>query len=383
MFKRKIFYLSGFDPRGARFYHEVFVTEAAKFNAMAGRSVAIGPRRKLAPHSSRWDITDQNPAAQTDYVCLGWDDIVRDNWVRNPISLLARTLQAYWNFTRLVDWPIVKRFPLGVRVAFYYPAFLGILMPILLGLAAGAIGWALFGKLWAIGLGALALLGFGGFVMTRLKGFWLLRFIIFNDLLARDRLSSAMTERIEQFATMISDSLNEDWDEILFVSHSNGSIVAIPALARLLDLHGGSLPDRFSFVSLGSCIPLVGNRKDSHHFHDQLERVGQGDFRWLDLGSITDIICIPTIDPCISCRKPRRAELIQLSPRWHRYSFPERYAARRADRHQCHFDYLRTFDFLSPLDYIAISSGARPLKESIVEFRAEASIPPPTDQAPS
>ena len=30
-FKRKIFYLSGFDPRGARFYHQLFAEQAEAF----------------------------------------------------------------------------------------------------------------------------------------------------------------------------------------------------------------------------------------------------------------------------------------------------------------------------------------------------------------
>ena len=35
-YKRKIFYLSGFDPRGARFYHQMFGEQADRFCATTG-----------------------------------------------------------------------------------------------------------------------------------------------------------------------------------------------------------------------------------------------------------------------------------------------------------------------------------------------------------
>jgi len=142
-------------------------------------------------------------------------------------------------------------------------------------------------------------------------------------------------------------------------------------MARLLDECGGALPDRFSLVTLGSCIALIGNRKDSRRFHELLESVGQGDFQWLDIGSITDGACIAGIDPCVSCAQPRRARLFQTSPRWFKYCDPATYEARRRNKYETHFDYLRTFDRISPLDYIAISTEARPLSASIAAFKAE------------
>ena len=99
--------------------------------------------------------------------------------------------------------------------------------------------------------------------------------------------------------------------------------------------------------------------------------VGQGDFRWLDIGSITDGACIAGIDPCVSCAQPRRARLFQTSPRWFKYCDPATYEARRRNKYETHFDYLRTFDRISPLDYIGLSAGARPLEESIAAFKAE------------
>lgn len=375
-FKRKIFYLSGFDPRGARFYHQLYAEQAALFGAKAGREIAVGKRRREPPHSVAWTVEDKGGEkgggdTVTDHVFLGWDDVVRSHWVKNPLALLRRSVVAYWNFTRLLDWPIVRTFPFGVRFAFYYPGVSTILLPVLFGLLLALPLILLLGSTWGVAAAALVGLAVALFVVKKIQGFWLLRFIIFNDTLASDRLPADVDERMAEFAGQIRASLDEDWDEILFVTHSNGSILAVPIMARLLDACGGALPDRFSLVTLGSCIALIGNRKDSRRFHALLERVGQGDFRWLDIGSITDGACIAGIDPCVSCARPRRARLFQTSPRWFKYCDPATYQARRRNKYETHFDYLRTFDRISPLDYLAISSGPRPLAASIEAFKAE------------
>lgn len=373
-FKRKIFYLSGFDPRGARFYHQLFAEQAELFNRTAGTAIEVGKRRREPPHSTAWTIRNEAAGVETDYVFLTWDDVVRAHWVKNPLALLGRSVAAYWNFTRLLDWPIVRTFPFGVRFAFYYPGVSTILLPILFGILlwlplAAWLGWR-----WGLLAAAVIGIAVATFVVRKIQGFWLLRFIIFNDTLAGDRLPADVDERMAEFAEQIRQSFAEDWDEILFVTHSNGSIMAVPIMERLLAASGGALPDRFSLVTLGSCIALIGNRKDSKRFHALLETVGQGDFRWLDIGSITDGACIAGIDPCISCARPRRARLFQTSPRWFKYCDPVSYEKRRRNKYETHFDYLRTFDRISPLDYIALCSGRRVLQQSIEAFRAENNV---------
>lgn len=369
-FKRKIFYLSGFDPRGARFYQQLYSEQAAVFAATAGTRIDVGERRREPPHSAAWTVRDAKADTEVDYVFLGWDDVVRAHWVKNPLGLLVRSIKAYWNFTRLVDWSIVNQFPWGVKIAFYYPGISTILLPILFGFLLAVPLVALLGWTWGSAASIVAGIAIGMWVVRRIQGFWLLRFIIFNDTLASDRLPADVDQRMAAFADMIHASFAEDWDEILFVTHSNGSILAVPIMARLIDACGGALPDRFSLVTLGSSIPLIGARRDSKRFRGLLEKVGAGRFRWLDVNSITDGACIAGIDPCIG-GPPRLAELFQTSPRWFKYCDPATYEARRRNKYETHFDYLRSFERLSPLDYVAISSGARPLAQSIAAFKAE------------
>jgi hypothetical protein len=177
--------------------------------------------------------------------------------------------------------------------------------------------------------------------------------------------------RLDEFAATIAASLDEDYDEVLLVTHSNGSILAMPVMARLLELRGGELPEHFSLVTLGGSIPLVGFRRDARAFHAVLDRVGAASFRWLDIGSITDGASIPLVNPCLSRPVGPPPGLKQLSPRWHRYCDPATYQARRADKYLTHFDYLRRLDRPSALDYIGLTCEPRPLAQSIAAFEAD------------
>jgi len=370
-YKRKIFYLSGFDPRGARFYHQMFGEQADRFCATTGHMVAVGKREKLPPHSTRWSVKNAGQDSKTDYVYLGWDDVVRHHWVKNPFRLVARSIRAYWHFLTRVDWSIFRRFPQGTKITIYYPGVSAILLPILCGLllwlpARWLIDWP-----WDLAIATAIGVAVGLIIVRKIQGFWLIRFIIFNDMLARRGLPDDVAERMNEFARMIARSFDEPWDEILLVSHSNGSIMSIPILDRLIAVCGRALPDHFSFVSLGSCITLVSARRDATAFRAALDRVSQADFRWLDLNSITDGACIAGLDPCVTCPADRRVHLLQLSPRWFKYIEPAAYKAQKRNKYEVHFNYFRSFDRVSALDYMAMSTGARSLPDSIEAFRAD------------
>jgi hypothetical protein len=190
-------------------------------------------------------------------------------------------------------------------------------------------------------------------------------------MVAREATDPALATRLMRFADRVEATLDEDWDEILFVTHSNGSILSMPVMAEVLDRRGGQLPEHFSLVTLGSTIQLVALRRDASAFRALLKRVTARHFRWLDIGSPTDGACIPLVDPCNGTGVKRPPGIVQFSPRWFHYSDPAAYARRRYNKYEIHFDYLRRLDTPSPLDYVGISCGDRPLTEAMAAFEAE------------
>lgn len=365
MFKRKVLYLGGFDPRGGRFYHQLCASQVAKGGFSAS------PRRRTPGGDIGWDVTAEDRSFLTAHEFLVWDDLVRRLWVKGPVALIRTTLIAYANFIRLIDWKAARVVPRGSKITLFYPGASMLLLPIVVALLVWPI-LALILPWWLAGILALAgAVAINPSIMQRLHSKWLLRFIIFNDMVAREDVGGVLDARLRHFADRIDAALAEDWDEILFVTHSNGSVLAVPVLVDLLERHGGTLPERFSLVTLGCTIQLVALRKDAHGFHALLDRLVQGDFRWIDIGSLTDGACIPLVDPAIRRPVPRPSGLTQISPRWFRYCDPATYKARRMNKYETHFDYLRRLDSPSPLDYVGLTCGARPLTQSVAAFQAE------------
>lgn len=380
-FKRKVLHLGGFDPRGARFNHQLLGEQVEHANRLAEQNgdslrLTLGPRQRDGGRDSGWDVTRSDGAGSTHFRFLAWDDVVRMHWPRGAWALLGRMIATYWRYMTQGRWSETGSVPRGSKIALIFP---GILLA-RMALAAGLLAWLVLGQVfywlhlsWALALIPALVIGFavGLSRLERSNGLWLLRFVLFNDLLARGRTDPALAARLDEFAATVSASLDENWDEVLLVTHSNGSILAMPVMARLLELRGQVLPDHFSLVTLGGSIPLVGFRRDAGGFHVALDRVGAAHFRWLDIGSITDGASIPLVDPCLTRPVGPPPGLIQLSPRWHRYCDPATYPARRADKYLTHFDYLRRLDKPSALDYIGLTCAPRPLAQSIAAFETE------------
>lgn len=364
-FKRKLFYFGGFDPRGARHYHALLAQEVAEAGGMT-----LGLRRRQGGNVA-WSLT--TPDCACEEIFLQWDDIVRDHWVRAPLAVWLRAMVAYWGFIAMLDWRIGRRFARGSLLAFYTPGVTMIaLVPlagVLLAASMAHVAGAWLGGV--AGIVAAGLLVAGLLALWRMHGFWLLRFAIFNDAYLRGRIGSELDRRIEYFVEAIAEALAQGEDEVLLVTHSNGSILAMPVIDRLLRRFDGRLPDRFALVTLGGSIALMGARRDAGPLRQTFDRIARHHVPWLDLSSPTDGACLPRLDPFVGRARTAPAGFVQINPLWYRYCAEETYQMRRRDKYRTHFDYLRRMDRASPLDFLSLATAARPLSASIAAFRAE------------
>lgn len=362
VFKRKLFYLGGFDPRGARHYHALYA-EAAERRPEA---ITVSERRRAGPHVAEWHVTADG--AETRYAFLEWDDLVRCAWTRNPLKLLAGAAQAYAGQLRHLDRDMVRRLPRGPVIAFAYPLVAVTLLPLVLAIVpfgVALVWWPWWGAL-AAGVAAGGLLALP--LVRRVRAAWMLRFFAYNARAAGGEGDPALAERLDLFADRIAAALDQGDDELLLVTHSNGSILAVPLMARLLERCGGTMPDRFTLVTLGQCVPLVLSRRDRTAFRERLATVGRGHFHWVDIGSPPDGAAFHDVNPLALAGLDQRCHLEQLSPRFH--LFRDRARAGWADKYELHFDYLRTGDRPSPLDYASLSALPGTIDAKVDAFRA-------------
>lgn len=368
--KRRIFYLSGFDPRGVHFYYQLLCDNLRRYAEKTGEAVTVSRRRPIS--TARNDCTVENATAgvRADVTFLRWEDIVHAAWTRNPAALLAGALHTYRGFFRHIERGRGYALGRGQAIAILYPLVLGLLIPlvlalVLLPLALAVLPWwiaPVFAGAAGIAL-AVPLLRF-------IKVPWLLRFFAFNAEIGEVGLTPPLRARIDAFAADIAAALDDDDGEVLLVTHSNGSILAVPLMARLLAQRGGKMPDTFALVTLGHCIPLVAMRRDALLFNGWLRALAASEFRWIDIGSPPDGAAYYGVDPLKLVTPDPVPQVQLLSPRFHLFYDPETYHRGYVHKYEIHFDYLRVGDRVSPIDLPSIVAGRRDIASAVAAFRA-------------
>ena len=258
----------------------------------------------------------------------------------------------------------------GTLVTLFYPPAFTLLLPLLIALPLLGLG-ALLMPWWLALIVALMV----GIVAARpllasLHAPWLLRFFVFNSELCRADGHAAIDERVDLFAADIAGALASGDEEVLLVTHSNGSILAVPLMLRLAERLGGTLPDRFALVTLGHCIPLVACRSDAGWFREALRALGRLSFRWIDIGSPPDGAAFYGVDPLLLVADQAATTVTLLSPRFHLFYDPDTYHQGWLNKYEIHFDYLRTGDRASPLDLPSFLAADRTVDEAVAAFRA-------------
>jgi hypothetical protein len=370
MFKRKTFYLSGFDPRGAPYYHRFHQEQVASYALHSNEQVAVSTRRPQGSVATGWQVVNDTQGVVNDYVCLRWEDIVRRAWIARPLELLGRGIVAYAGYIAHADWGKVLALPRAPLIALFYPLAAMILLPLLFFVPLVWLAGLLLPQWAALPLALAIAIGGAVPLLVKMKALWLIRLFVFNDDLARRRADPALSQRLDDFADLIVAGLNGPHDEILLVTHSNGSILAIPLMERVLKRTGGVMPERFALVTLGHCIPLVACRRDALDYRAQLRTLAAHDFRWVDIGFPPDGACYALVNPLGLVSEVVRTRIDMMSPRFFRFYETAAYEVRRRNKYDLHFEYLRSSDRPSPIDHVSLTAGRRTLAEAVAAFRA-------------
>lgn len=384
--RRTVFYLSGFDPRGAAHYHALYRNEAAKQSRLSGLILTVGPRHKTERGNSCWHITAQTPAGpvETRYEFLRWDDVVRKNWSRNPARLAWDILATTW--LNLRQGALLQMLTLSwvSAVALLAPV---VLLGVVLAGSTGLSAWLFFltraeSGIWGAAAMAVATAGawlqVGLWLEKRYSMLWLMRSYAFNARQARGRVPE-LEVRLDEHAKILCDRISaaED-DEIQIVGHSSGTILAATVLARALRQKPWSARQCpvISLLTLGQCMPMQGCLPDAKGFRDDLKLLaGSQNIDWLDFSAPSDGCCFALVDPVTGCGIRHAAGIANkpklLSPRFAAMFEPAAYSRIRRDKFRVHFQYLMASDLPVRYDYFAMTAGSMTLAE---RFRLDSSI---------
>jgi pimeloyl-ACP methyl ester carboxylesterase len=367
---RLVFFIGGFDPKSARFYHRLY-RDAARGRPRSAQqeSVQVGERFQASDCVDAWDLRWQVPGDTpllTRYAVLRWDDVVRSHWART----VRQTLQDYWRIYGLsaaqgVLRQIRRDAPEGFWLA---------VLPLVLALAtlaatvAGAVGLVLLEHV-SPGLAALAvlplwLLLWRG-IERRLGTEWLLRLYGFTWAQAQQRLPD-LEQRLDSLARQVVAQVAANPPrEVLVVGHSTGSIMAVSVLARAL-AEAPWLADSgpaLGLLTLGHCTPILERLPAAQRFRGELRQLADTPgLTWVDLSAPADWAAFFRTPPW---RQGGRARLRQASPRFHAHLHAKTYARLLQHRDQLHLQYLKAPDLPGGYDLVGWTAGPAFLSERL------------------
>lgn len=376
---RLVFFFSGFDPKGATFYHRLFRNGIAQRNASHDETLAVGGRHRIGRWASVWTglwrgapsaSGGRPPTMRTRVHFMRWDDIVRRHWRRKSVQLL----RDYWNIyvrgaTSGVLWRIRNQAPTAFGLALFP---LGVLLvSVMAGLLFVGEALTLTGLMspgWALLTGLLAGLAGWRALAAWIDCEWLLRLYAFMRLDAIGEVP-ALDARLDEMAVRIVEAVEARLrqpgagalKEVMFVGYSTGSVMAATVMSRalhrlteLVDSRRTRSGATLSLVTLGQCIPIAAEWPGASRLRTDLEVLAECSLlTWHDYSASSDRAAFWRAPPW---PQPALLKGHQASPRFKSRLSAVEYAALRRDRREMHLQYLRppagrgeadTFDFFA------------------------------------
>lgn len=376
--RRCVFYLSGFDPKGAAHYHALYREQAAAQHAHGGLPLEVGARRRLPDGNSAWSVEaeEDGQRVQTHYEFMRWDHVVRAHWPRHKLQLWRDVLVAsVFNLRHGAWWRMFRGcWPPAVALILPFGVVCALLLAVpVLAILAGWSAWRASGTWWmalpAIALVWSALWWLERRMDARFGMYWLMRSYAFTRLQAMGR-TPELESVLDAHARKLAQRLEQGGDdEVLVVGHSSGAIMAALVTARALRLlQGRPAPAALALLTLGQCIPLLATLPAARQFRAELAGLGRAPgLHWIDFSAPPDASCFPLWDPLgepdvLGAQAPAGRPKL-LSPRFAQRFEPADYQALRRDKFRMHFQYLMAAPRPGDYDYFRITAGARTLQE--------------------
>lgn len=375
--KRRVFYVSGFDPRGVAAYHRLFCEEAQKHAALSGILLRTEERKRNGRLASVWHAgrTTDDGDVDTTFEFMHWDDIVRRHWHAGYAKLYGLAFKTYWywiiasdflarRILRISKWNFVTGIAPAV-VLFVLPP-----LALLAGWAGYELAQSMFPQTAALPpllavTGFAAVIGTAGWLERFFTLGWLLRTYAFVIEYSRGKVPE-LDERMNRFAERIAAYVETaDDDEILVVGHSVGANVAVSVLARALAIKPGLFRDfkPVGFLTLGGSIPMQGLMPWSHAFREELARLAANDdLAWVDVSAHQDVASFASLNPVTASgvaldeNGPQRPKIVAGA--FQEMLTQETYARASWDMFRMHFQYLMASELEQVHDYLSVTTDA-------------------------
>lgn len=368
-FRRKVFYIPGYDPIPPRRYRELYRREGAAQAAISGYQLHLQPRQGGGAYGWRVGARIGGAEVEAEVEVLLWSDIVRQSMDQGIAATYLQLLRTAWAYIGSGALARLMRLRKGPMIAALYP--IGVLLAQLaLALLAG-LGLFRLGAILHPALGLI--LGFG-IIPLILRMFRRQDHRIYAYYLMHDYAYSAQSmganppaleARMAEFARRIASALAQPHDEVLVVGHSSGAHLAVSILSDMIRQgqirQGQPTPaPALALLTLGQVVPMVSFLPEARRLRGDLAFLSRQEaLTWVDVTAPGDGCAFALCDPvAVSGVAPegKRWPLV-ISAAFSQTLSPARWKALRWRFFRLHFQYLCAFDQPGDYDYFQITAG--------------------------
>lgn len=368
-FRRRVFYIPGFDPMHPRRYRELYRSEGAAQAAISGYALKLTPRATIGPYGWQVAALIEGRQAQAEIEVLVWADLVKASMSAGIAATYGQMARTAWIYIASGALFRLMRLRKGPMIAALYPVILlvaGLGVAVLAGYGLGA-GLSLLVPPLAGGLGGVAL----AWLVLRLLRRWdkrLYAYYLMHDYaftaMGKGAYPAVLEVRLAAFGAAIRAALASDCDEVLVVGHSSGAHLAVSILADLL--RGGAPRGRaaLALLTLGQVVPMLSFLPKAGRLRGDLHLLAAApELTWVDVTAPGDGCSFALCDPvAVSGVAPegKRWPLV-VSAAFTQTLSPARWKALRWRFFRLHFQYLCAFDRPGDYDYFRITAGPQTL----------------------
>ncbi|WP_343115461.1 hypothetical protein [Ostreiculturibacter nitratireducens] len=379
VWRRRVFYVPGYDPFHPRRYRELYRKEGAAQAAISGYELSLRSKQGEGPYG--WHVTasmDGN-AVEADVEVLVWSDIVRASMGHSIPATYAQLARTAWVYLRSGVLFRVARLRKGPTIAALYPVValtVELVAALLLGWAAGAVAAQAFSAAapamanwigWGSGIAvAFAMLAWFRRIDGRIYAYYLMHDYA-HGAQAWGAYPAELEDRLGAFRETVARAMREDWDEVLVVGHSSGAHLAVSVLADLI--RAGGAPEgrpALGFLSLGQVVPMVAFLPRARRLRADLAYLSaREELTWVDVTAPGDGCAFALCDPVsvTGVAPPGKRWPLVISAAFTQTLSPARWKELRWRFFRLHFQYLCAFDRPGDYDYFRITAGPLTLAE--------------------
>lgn len=378
-FRRRVFYIPGYDPFHPRRYRELYRKEGSEQARLSGYRLELKPKSSKGGYG--WQSRSQIDGAETlaDIEVLVWSDIVKRSMSETIPATYLQLIRTAWVYISSGALFRLMRLRKGPMIAALYPIIFLLLQ---LAVVAG-IGWALGAFVarfshWSLGILVTMACIWAGLRWFKAKDNKVFAWYLMHDFAYSAQFGGAyppeLEARMAEFRAKIRAALDGDFDEVLVVGHSSGAHLAVSILADLIrEAEGqGGLPEspKLGFLSLGQVVPMVSFLPKAHRLRGDLRYLSARDeITWVDVTAPGDGCAFALCDPvAVSGVAPADKHWpLVISAAFSQTLTPAKQQELKRRYFRLHFQYLCAFDALSgtpdDYDYFRITAGPKSLAE--------------------